>query len=418
MILPDTLPATKTAASRPRSSLTHSLESSPLFTHWKDPQSGVQSFLLSKRVAPLQQTFYFVNTSFSNDGRYYWFYCAYPPAGSANQGRSLAVIDFHENRVHHYPESVFTDASPAVDPATGEVYWCAGLEIWKRRPEPDATPVLVNRFPSELARNRRPWRLATHMTFSADHQALNLDVEIGNEWYIGHAPLNGGEFVLWQKFDHCYNHAQFSPVDANLQLIAEDHSVNPLTGDIIHYENRLWVIRHGEQARPLFPKPLSAHAHLRGGNPHYVGDTPHQVTDERSMHGHEWWGRDGRHVWYVHYHRGIERLRLGESEPELVWPHHSLSHAHADAAEKYLVADCIPDEDPSMRQVLFRNLTTGREVNIVSRLPLLPPGLTRYHVHPHPQFCLQDRLIAYTTLVRGVVDVAFVPVESLLAQTA
>ncbi len=418
MLIPDTLPAVRTTPPRSRPAPVHFLETSPLFTRWKDPQSGVESFLLSKRVAPFQQSFYFVNTSFSADGRYYWFYVAFPPAGSANQGRSLALIDFAENRVHHFPETVFTDASPAVDPVTGEVYWCTGLEIWKRPPEPEAAPVLVNRFPGELARNRRPWRLATHMTFSADRKALNLDVEIGKEWYIGHAPLDGSDFVLWQKFDHCYNHAQFSPVDSNLQLIAEDHSVNPLTGEISHYQNRLWLIRHGQPAHPLFPKPIAATTHLRGGNPHYVNDTAHIVSDERSMHGHEWWGRDGRHIWYVHYHRGIERLRLGESVPELMWPHTSLSHAHADASERYLVADRIPGEDPAVRQVLFLNLMTGRETNIVSRLPSLPPGLTRYHVHPHPQFCLQDRLIAYTTLVRGMVDVAFVPVESLISQTA
>lgn len=34
-------------------------------------------------------------------------------------------------------------------------------------------------------------------------------------------------------------------------------------------------------------------------------------------------------------------------------------------------------------------------------------------IHPHPQFCLNDRYICYTTNVLGRVDVALTPVEAL-----
>jgi hypothetical protein len=43
--------------------------SSPLFQPWTDPSSGVKSFVLSQRVAPLQQSFYFTNPSFSDPWR-------------------------------------------------------------------------------------------------------------------------------------------------------------------------------------------------------------------------------------------------------------------------------------------------------------------------------------------------------------
>ncbi|HEY9250383.1 MAG TPA: hypothetical protein VIO38_14690, partial [Rariglobus sp.] len=182
------------------------MEKSPLLTPWKDPVSGAISLVLTERAAPFQQSFYYVNQSFSHDGRFLWIYCAFPPAGSGNQGRSLAVVDFKLQQVRHYPETGFLDASPAVDPATGEAYWCTGLEIWKRGPLAGDTPALVNRFPQSLARNRRPWRLATHLTFSADRTALNIDAEIGRQFFVGHAPLDGGEVVIWQEFDRAYNH--------------------------------------------------------------------------------------------------------------------------------------------------------------------------------------------------------------------
>ncbi|MDF3058680.1 MAG: hypothetical protein K0R17_2895 [Rariglobus sp.] len=375
------------------------LETSPLLSAWSDPVSGVKSHLLARRVAPLQQSFYYVNRSFSDDGRFLWIYCAFPPAGNANQGRSLAVVDFKLQEVRHFPETGFLDASPAVDPATGEAFWCTGLEIWKRGPLAGDPPSFVNRFPPSLARNRRPWRLATHLTFSADRKSLNIDAEIGRQFFVGHAPLDGGEVVIWQELDRAYNHGQFSPVDPDLQLINQDSAIDPVTGACPNYENRMWLLRRGGQAAPIFADAVASGA---------------------AMHGHEWWSADGRHVWYIHYGRGAMRVNPFTPAPkaELMWPSDTVSHAHTDATESYVVADCQPGVATGISKVVFFNRKTGREVAIVSQMPYPPDELRRYHVHPHPQFCLDDRYICYTTIVLGRVDVALVSVESLLALTS
>lgn len=373
-------------------------ESSSLFASWKDPASGIESHLLARHAASLQQSFYYTNPSFSDDGRFLWIYCAFPPAGNANQGRSLAVVDFQLQEIRHCPETGFLDASPAVDPATGEVYWCSGVEIWKRGPLASDQPVLVNRFPQALALNRRPWRLATHLTFSADRKSLNIDAEIGRQFFVGHAPLDGGEVVIWQELDRAYNHGQFSPSDPDLQLVNQDSAVDPVTGACPNYENRMWLIRRGEKIRPIFPDAAASDA---------------------GMHGHEWWSADGRHVWYIHYGRGVMRVDpfKPEPRPELMWASDTVSHAHADATESYVVADCQPGAATGISKVIFYNRKTGREVSIVSHMPYPPDALRRYHVHPHPQFCLHDRYICYTTTVLGRVDVALVSVQSLVALT-
>jgi len=397
-----------------------SLQHSPLFTRWTDPKSGVESFILTKRIAPLQSSFYFVNPSTSSDGRYYWFYCAFPPSGNVNYGRLLAVIDFADETVCYFPETQFLDASPAIHPETGEVYWCSGLDIWKRGPEPEAKVVHVNRFPEKLAYNRRPWRIATHLTFSADGKYLNIDAEFAGEWFVGAAPVNGGEVEIWQKFDRCYNHSSFSPTDPDLQAIAQSESLDPLTGRLHHLENHLWLIRRGGKASPIFPDPLPYdHVVVREKNPHVPleAELP-RTTDQRAMHGHHFWGADGQHLWYSHYHTGVERVRIGTSTPELMWPHKTVSHANADAGEKLLVLDCLPPSQPDEWHVSFVNLETNRSVHIVSNLPQPEPALQRYHVHPHPQFCLSDRYICYTTTVCGQIDVAFVPVDSLVGRTS
>ena len=145
------------------------LAESKLFTPWTNPDTGVTVYLLTKKVAPVQQTFYFVNDGMSRDGRYLWFYCAFPPSGS----RTLGVIDFDRQQVRHFPETQFSDGSPFVDPDSGIAYWCIRESIWRRGPGPSDTAQQVNSLPEDVVRNRTVYRLATHLTRSAYQQSRN-----------------------------------------------------------------------------------------------------------------------------------------------------------------------------------------------------------------------------------------------------
>lgn len=389
------------------------LDSSSLFVQWQDPKSKVVSYILKPRVAPFQQSFYYTNPSLTKDGRFYWFYCAYPPSSV----KTLAVIDFYKQMIHHFPETQFQEASPCVDEETGVVYWSNDKGIWSLEPFPHSEPRLVNRFDPKFQGNRQVYRYATHLTFSADRRSLHIDAEVGNDLYLGSAPLNGDPLDIWQRLDPGFNHAQFNPTDNDLQLVAQDHYMDRSTWRIRFYENRLWMIRRGGNLSPVYPeKPIGeCDAILHTG--HQLTDESRRVSDCRGMHGHEWWGRDGRSIWYLHYGRGVERLALDSNEPELIWPHDILSHAHSDRLERYLIADVVPPNDAINRHVIFRNLSNGATVDVVSYMPEVTGFLTRYHVHPHPQFCLDDTLICYTTTVLGRVDVAFVKVADLITET-
>lgn len=365
---------------------------SALFERWIDPESGVESFILTRRIAPIQQSFYFTNSGFSGDGRYLWFYCAYPPGGDAYYGRQLAVIDLAEQIVQHFPETQFSDASPFVDPQTGEVYWTTGLEFWKRGVRRDDVARKIGQFPAELARRRRPLRIATHLSRSADGKRFAVDAQIGNEWFAGDLSIDNGEFRLWQTFDLCHNHAQFSPVDPELMLIAQDGWTDPATGREGQTRDRLWLLRRGAKAEAILPhEPLPS-----------------------SLRGHEWWSADGRHVWFVDYHAGTAKVNLATGERTLVWPN-GHTHSHADRTDRFLVGDINPES--GKWRVAFFDTVTGKEINIVSSLPSPLPWVT-YHSHPHPRFCLGDRFICYTTTVLGRLDVAITPVNQLIDRTS
>ena len=76
------------------------LNQHPHFERWMDPESGIESFILKERVAPVQQSFYFTNSSISADEQWLWFYTAFPP----NRQRMLGVVSLDPgNPVIEYP---------------------------------------------------------------------------------------------------------------------------------------------------------------------------------------------------------------------------------------------------------------------------------------------------------------------------
>src|SRR5512138_2725687 len=138
------------------------LAHSKLFTPWKNPETGVTLYLLTQKVAPVQEAFYFTNNNLSGDGRYLWFYCAFPPSGTAGQGRTLGVVDFETQEVRHYPETQFNHATPFVDSADGSITWGMGPSLWRRGPKAGDKVELVNTLPASLTGARNVDRIATH----------------------------------------------------------------------------------------------------------------------------------------------------------------------------------------------------------------------------------------------------------------
>ena len=368
------------------------VESCSLFKPWLDPVTGITSYVLAQRPAPINQSFYFPTQPFSADGRYLWFYCAHPPGGSAESGRTLGVADFKDETVRWFPETQFRDGSPFIDPVTGHAYWCWNYSVYRRSPDPNAPVEQVNCVPESVHKKRYGKRLATHLTLCADRREFLIDAHFGREWCVGSLPLDGGPFQLWKSFDRCYNHAQFSPTDPDLALIAQDWWIDVATGERHTYENRIWLLRRGGEIRPVF----SAAASL----------------------AHEWWDPDGKQIWYVDYQKGTEKVNVPDGRKTNVWPN-GTCHSHSSQDGRYLVGDIGTYSWPRTGcRVSFFNVTTRNEVNIVSALPEPEYPRGAYHLDPHPRFCLGDAVVAYTTTVMGSVDVALTKTQDLIAATS
>jgi len=367
--------------------------SSRLVTPWTDPDSGVTSYILTQKVAPVQEAFYFVNPNVTHDGRYWWFYCAFPPSGTGAQGRTLGVADFAAGEVRHFPDTQFNHASPWVNLDTGAVTWGMGDALWRRGPEPDADAELVNRLPEDLVGHRTVSRIATHLTLSADGRAFFIDANVGLQWVFGSLPVDGSDFVEWHRFQRNYNHAQFSPTDPDLALFAQENHSDPITGLRFRIEDRLWLIRRGQAPHPIMPEPT-------------------RLT-------HEWWDPDGRHVWCIKSDTGVWRVDIETQEvEEIAWPG-GRWHSHSDATGRYLIGDRNPTfyrGCPST--VNFLNRETGKSVRLVDNPEMANYTGANYHIDPHPRFCCGDRFVVFTTTVRGVVDVALALTADLIERTS
>lgn len=364
-------------------------EQSPLFTPWRDPVSKIESLIFSAPIAPVHKSFYFTHSSFSADGRFLWIECIFPP----NKLPQLAVADLARSTVELFPETQF-DSRPFVDPETATVFWGIGDEIWQRGPLITDRPRLVNRLPKSLVNHRPVHRATSHLTRSADGRSFAIDARIGSDFIIGDLPLNGSPFQLWKTIDQQYNHALFSPVDPDLILVSQDGWFDSVTGNPGIVTDRLWLIRRNGDLYPILPNdPLPS-----------------------ANRGHEWWHSDGEWVWFLDYTegpgQGTKRVHLASGVVETVWPH-GHSHSHCDRSGNLFVGDIVSWPEDRW-QVAFFDRRSGKEYPVVSLLP--PCDLrSRYHVHPHPSFCLDDRYVCYTTNVNGRVDLALSNCAGILA---
>ncbi len=368
------------------------LNNRDLFTPVTHPESGVTIHVLTRKVAPVQEAFYFVNDSMSADGRYLWFYCAFPPSGTAAYGRTLGIFDAQTGEVRHFPETQFGGASPYVDPTTGEVYWQCDRYVWRRGPQADAPVEPINAIPDELIGGRKVSRAATHLTRSADGREFFVDFGLELQWLFGSLPVDGGDFQLWHRFDRLYNHAQFSPTDPDAVLFAQENHADPITGLTFPITNRLWLIRRGEQPRPILPEPT-------------------RVT-------HEWWDADGEHVWCV-WGNDTWRVRVADGDVEkIAFPRHCW-HSHSSRDGQLIVGDSNNGFYRGCASTVhFMNRETGKVITLVENPARHDYVGRNYHIDPHPRFVGNEQYVVFTTTIRGEIDLAIVPTNDLLEQSS
>lgn len=363
------------------------LDFSVFFKPYIDPVSKVKTYILNQRVAPIQQGFYFVNSGFSKNNRYLWFYSAFPPAGSSSLGRTLGVIDFVEMTINCFPETQFSEASPFVCDETGGVYWATAKCICYRSPDPKAEVVILAEYPEELFGNRFFGCFATHLSLSPDKNEFLFDAHSGNLFFAGTFNIKTKEFKVWKYFDRKYNHGQFCPIDRNIVLLAQENMIDMFTGVRTRYNNRLWLLKRDGAFNPIFKENI-------------------RVT-------HEWWDSDGIHIYAVNQMEqmngpAIIKVNKDTSEYENVWMG-KYWHAHDFGHGKFLVADSHPWTDfyrncPS--RVSFIHPKAQKEVIIIGENPEIKTKSGIYHIDPHPRFSPDGSMITHTTTVLGQVDLA------------
>lgn len=369
----------------------YDLNEHPYFERWEDPATGVASFILKERVAPVQQSFYFTNASVSPDEQWLWFHTAYPP----NLQRTLAVVCLDPGRplIRHFPQAGYTAESPMVAPEGDAVYFCMGNCVYRLGIDGETREVC--RVPDEYIAKRHFARIATHLTLSADGRYFLLDGDLGDFWWVGLGDIRTGEVKILREFGRHHNHAQFSPTDPNLFLIPQDWWKDKLTGRHFRIDHRLWLM---DVAQTRF-EPVC----------------PHDWYDANSRASHEWWSKDGMVCWND-YAKGTHECDPCTLAVTHVWKR-PLCHAHCSADRRYWCADESPYKWATQPvEILFYDRQTQREIAIVSAMPPPPIPRDQYHLDPHPQFSPKDSWIVYTSMVRGQVDVALTPVPPLAAR--
>lgn len=363
----------------------------PYFTEWTDPSSGIKSFVLTKKASPLQQSFYFTNSSLSADEKYLWFYATYPPAPVTT--RVLGVVGMNPDApfIEVFPETAFWDASPLVSPEGDSVYFFQGKGVSKFTLGGKVEKVCE--IDDEYICGRYLFRGSTHLTLSADGKKLLIDGQVGNRWFVSAGDLETGKVEIINEFSRMYNHAQFSPTDPKLFSMAQDWWFDPITGQKGNIDQRIWIMDTDRtKCYPIAPKDWVGHG---SSNP-----------------SHEWWSKDG-HLCWTDYKAGAFRFDIETEEKQHIWKR-ALCHTHCDSTGRYWCADASPYRWDSVPcKVLFYDFETKEETEISSGLPQPAWSRKAYHIDPHPQFSPSDNYVVYTTTVSEGVTIALCPTSQL-----
>ena len=229
-------------------------ETSRLFTRWTHEATNVDSYILTERPASVQKHFYYTNRGFTDDGRFCWFDSMFVPHGGKDAEPVLGLIDFERDELRVYHETQHSCA-PYIDLQTGDAYFARGMELWKRGPHAGDRAERVNTVTDDILAGRKVDRLGTHFTRSADGTFVNFDIRYNEGSLIGDIPLDGSAPRLWADVRGFHNHAQLSPTDNDLQLVAhdfwKDHDAKPFDGQ--HLYHRMWLVRRDGHVEPVIP---------------------------------------------------------------------------------------------------------------------------------------------------------------------
>ena len=379
-------------------------ETSKLFTKVIDPQSGVPHYVLTERKTAYQQGFYFVNNSMSHDGRYLWFY-AVPNPVYTTMDRNLGYVDFLSDEVVICYDVLFDDASPYVDPDTGDVYYAKGRKIYKHEPKKDkmAEVVCTVNIPGYIL------KLATHLTMTSDKKHFFLDVNREDFGCMqGLVNIETGKFTEWTRSSHNTNHGQINPQNDSLGLCAYDSFSRmsdgskvsiPYTEDGIY--QRLWTVT-SEGERKMHP----------------------------AMHNyatHEWWSADGKKIYYCCDKQGIYGKNIETGEDIAILEGVDPWHAHCTKDESLFIYDEKKLERYGGKwyrgcpaALNFLNRRTGKSLVVVTEMPengFTPDNQTAYHIDPHPRFSENEKYVIFSTTELGGCDLAVASVDELVALT-
>ena len=348
---------------------------------------------MTKKIAELQQQFYFTNTSITDDYKYMWISCHNHPS----QATYMAVVSLDENdpSIKAFPGIGSSEPAniPMIIPGTHDIIFAEMDTVYRADTDGNVTKILS--LPEEFVNHRQIQQVFTHASVSCDGKNIALDIRIAEKTYIAVGNLETGEVTILNKFGRYYDHAMFSPVDPNLMIIDQDRWRDGDSGEYFPINNRIWLM----DIRKTRFEPLLQ-------NSWYYFDG----TDI----AHDFWAKDGFICW-ADYPNGAYECDINTRKPVCVWKR-PVCHCHTIERE-FWCADQSPyawNEKPC--EVLFFDRKTGKEIDIFSALPA--PKIPRkgsYHLDPHPSFTKDSEYIVSTvTVFEGNADIAITPVRPLI----
>lgn len=383
------------------------LDRHPLFEAYRDPHSGVVSYLLKNPFGKPLSVPYFSVKSFTPDENILFGYLRHGPMttegfdGSALSRETIAesslfLLDLERGEIKvsensaNYPSAFIDDRRGLLFYTRDNSLWTMDLKDFRER--------CWFTLPSSISGQGRRVLFGTHLTMSCDGRRILLDGRYGVYTFLGVFDVEEMRFeIVADGRRTFFDHGMYSPADPHLAYFAHEWWLDPDNGDFHPIDHRIWLVRTDDGCPP-WPLPQ-----------------PQGYNVPKNVHGqttHEWWAPDGTALYSILHEYGIARIDVATGSSELVWQG-GCCHGMCDASQRYFVVDQNTYLDKP-RSVLFIDRQTGQTRMIAQDMPRPPEVFNRYyHLDPHPQFSPKGSFILYNGTMTGIADFCLCPVDQL-----
>jgi len=367
------------------------VQTTPIPDTFRDPETGLQLFHLSRFPTNYGSVVYFTYNPFSANSQ-----LTFINAQFKDKWRHLYTFDFKTMKVAPLVTDQLTQNQVAVA-KSGNLYFQTKTAAW-------VVP-LTGGKPRKLCDLPERWAPGIGFTVNADETLLlggSTDIELPaaakmTPGKVRNGPnvlftidLRTGELRIIHRTNHWLGHVQFSPTDPDLCMFCHEGDWESV--------DRIWFINPSKSTVDAAGK-VTSNARIA-----------YRRTEPREIVGHEFWQPDGKAIWFQQTFRARPKdgnfltsmdVATGRVTPYKIPRGFGGIHQTFSPDGTFLISDGDGKAGTGPEKYLSKLTLPTDGSNVIKGEHLVTMQVNDYAVEPNPHVSPNNRWVTFTATLHG-----------------